>query len=392
MNHLTNEKGGHLGFLDGIRGWLSVWVLLGHVASAVALDIPVLNSPAKAVDLFMVVSGFLMMFHYRRRAEREPWESAATWRTFWVRRFFRIAPLYYLLLSVSILFGAYFRAEHAEFVSRIAGGHPAAPGAGDDLLHYTFLFGLFPAHCATMPIPDWSISLEMQFYAVFPFLALATRRLGLLSVGALAGLVTVVSSDLLWEVYGLGPPKLLGSFPQPSLLLLKAALFLCGMMASEAMELRRRNSRYAVAAALGSFVLAAAVSGKLVTAAVGTILLLSYPRSAPGHPGIEGALAVVRGLLASRVSRILAERSYSLYLAHTLVLFSAGALLNRIPWFGGASPGFRFAALAAACCVVLAPITWVLLVAVELPGIALGRRLSERAPAGVLRLDPQTGS
>ena len=106
----------------------------------------------------------------------------------------------------------------------------------DGFLHYTFLFGLLPGHCATMPIPDWSISLEMQFYAVFPFLALATKRIGLLAAGAIAGMVTLISADLLWQVYGLGPQRLLGSFPQPSILLLKIGLFMSGMMASEAMD------------------------------------------------------------------------------------------------------------------------------------------------------------
>ena len=391
MSQAIAEERDHLGFLDGIRGWLSVWVFLGHAASAVMFKVPVLDSPAKAVDLFMVVSGFLMMFHYRRRAGREPWESPATWRRFWVRRLFRIAPLYFILLVISILGYSYFRAAQAAFIGGTPWMHSVGWALEDDLLHFTFLFGLFPAHCATMPIPDWSISLEMQFYAIFPFLALATKRIGLISAGAVAGLVTLVSANLLWEVYGLGPPKLLGSFPEPSLILLKAGFFLCGMMAAEAMELRRRNSEDASRVALASFLLAAVLSGKLVTAIVGLIVLLSFSQSSSVFPGLDRSLGVVRGFLCSRASRFLASRSYSVYLVHTLVLFSMGMQLNRLRWFEQAPPILRFAALSAACAAVLAPITWMLLHAVESPGIALGRRLSERHSAEVLRVSPSAG-
>jgi peptidoglycan/LPS O-acetylase OafA/YrhL len=204
-------------------------------------------------------------------------------------------------------------------------------------------------------------------------------------------LVTVVSVNLLWEVYGLGPPKLLGSFPQPSLILLKAGFFLCGMMAAEAMELRRRNSEDASRVALASFLLAAVLSGKLVTAIVGLIVLLSFSQSSSVFPGLDRSLGVVRGFLCSRASRFLASRSYSVYLVHTLVLFSMGMQLNRLRWFEQAPPILRFAALSAACAAVLAPITWMLLHAVESPGIALGRRLSERHSAEVLRVSPSAG-
>src|SRR5581483_4906852 len=183
-----------LDFLDGFRGWLAVWVFLGHAASATMFRAPLLDAPAKAVDLFMIISGFLMMHHYRERQANQPWESPATWRNFWLRRFFRIAPLYYLLLTVSIVFGGTFYSLMSEFLRGHVSAQPGGAPVADAILHYSFLFGLFPGHCATMPIPDWSIALEMQFYALFPFLALAMRRFGPLATGLTAALVTVISS------------------------------------------------------------------------------------------------------------------------------------------------------------------------------------------------------
>ena len=46
----------------------------------------------------------------------------------------------------------------------------------DLLSHLTILFGLIPGHTASSGLPDWSLSLEMQFHAVFPRVYLAARR------------------------------------------------------------------------------------------------------------------------------------------------------------------------------------------------------------------------
>jgi peptidoglycan/LPS O-acetylase OafA/YrhL len=47
-----------------------------------------------AVYAFMVMLGFLMALHFRLREQQDPWQSPRTWWIFYVRRFFRIAPLY----------------------------------------------------------------------------------------------------------------------------------------------------------------------------------------------------------------------------------------------------------------------------------------------------------
>src|SRR3954470_9932800 len=88
-------------FLDGVRGYASLWVMLGHFSTRTGLFLPVLESPGVAVDAFMIVSGFLMTQHFSLREKVEPWHSGRTWLIFYTRRFFRIAPLYYALLIPS---------------------------------------------------------------------------------------------------------------------------------------------------------------------------------------------------------------------------------------------------------------------------------------------------
>ena len=107
----------------------------------------------------------------------DPWTAPATWRAFWLRRFFRIAPAYYLLLIVALLIGPWL----GECRTLIAGPFPGTTtpierytdaSFANIAAHVSFVFGALPAYAFRTPLPDWSIGLEMQFYAVFPFLML----------------------------------------------------------------------------------------------------------------------------------------------------------------------------------------------------------------------------
>ncbi len=91
--------------LEGLRGIASLWVLLGHISLLVNFHIKLISSPGIGVDLFILLSGYLMAKNYIERKDREPWNKAETIRKFWIRRFFRIAPLYYTLLVFAICFG-----------------------------------------------------------------------------------------------------------------------------------------------------------------------------------------------------------------------------------------------------------------------------------------------
>ena len=116
----------------------------------------------------MMISGFLMAHNCLARSEREPWEAWSTWRTFWVRRYFRIAPAYYLLLLIALaigpMLGSYRAAIGEPFPQTLT---PAARYLDASLsnvwYHVTFLFGTLPDHAFRTPLPDWSIGLEMQF-------------------------------------------------------------------------------------------------------------------------------------------------------------------------------------------------------------------------------------
>jgi peptidoglycan/LPS O-acetylase OafA/YrhL len=96
----------HLPWLDGLRGIAALWVLLHHTFILTGgRGMPVLSWGKLAVDLFMMLSGFLMAHHYMLRRAAKPWGAPSTWTDFWARRWFRISPLYYALLAAALVFG-----------------------------------------------------------------------------------------------------------------------------------------------------------------------------------------------------------------------------------------------------------------------------------------------
>ena len=93
----------HIGYLDGLRGMAALWVMVGHILAVYWKFPPILSWTSLAVDIFILLSGFLMLHQATAREIHEPFDRPQTWLIFWLRRFFRLAPLYYTMLVVAVL-------------------------------------------------------------------------------------------------------------------------------------------------------------------------------------------------------------------------------------------------------------------------------------------------
>ncbi|MES0000078.1 acyltransferase [Mesorhizobium sp. M0051] len=374
---MTDIRSSRIECLDGLRALAAIWVLVGHCLLLTGWRVPIVGEPDLGVDLFIMLSGFLMVFHYQLRQDKEPWQRPETWLKFWTRRYFRIAPLFYVMLLLALVLGPYLydcRMIIDDFLSR---SHQAPEryldgGWKNIVAHLTFLFGLVPDFAYRTPLPDWSLGLEMQFYAAFPAIMLLVRRFDWIRS---AGLVAAVGCI---TVFALG--RLSIHFPMPSFLALKMQIFLCGMLLAGVVHQSQPRPILYLALAL----LLAALPfggdyglGKLLVreALVAGFFALVLYRMLPGAAGtLARAIAMT---LSNRFFHLMGELSFSIYLIHLLVLQPVAAFVISQYGHELAAP-LRFAIVVAVVLPTVTVLSWVTYNLIEVPGQKAGRFVVQR--------------
>jgi len=367
----SKSKTNQLPFLDGLRGYAALWVLINHALQMAGTKVPLLSRGDWAVDVFIIMSGFLMAFHYYYREQSEPWELPQTWTVFWFRRFWRLAPLYYVLLAVAVMLSSYLgqcRLNIAEvFPETTTDMGRYSPTEPINLaMHVSFLFGAFPQFAFATPLPDWSIGLEAQFYAFFPFIMLAFRAipyvwvtLGFYALSALAQRFT--------------------HFPMPSFLPLKLSLFTIGILIATAYigEVNEKTKRTLI----GLVVAIAIFSGhdtndRLLLLGVTTLLMsiLFWKKSGV----ISQITQSCASFLSNRLAKSLGDLSYSIYLVHLLIMLPISSWLIQFPTFLNLPGLVRGTLIAGLTLIPTYIIATLLLKLIEKPGVSFGKQLVKK--------------
>lgn len=365
---------------------LAIWVVVSHVMmlSGVTLPVPacvgrILAGGAYAVDIFVIVSGFVIFLLLDRHRPR--------YRDFVGQRFFRLAPMF----AVGCAFGWIVRPleqinlQHWHLVLRpdVVQRQFEFHRALDDgfiahfMAHATLLHGLVPdallqhASLAFLP-PGWSVSLEWQFYLVAPLAWLAFERRRFVWLG-LAGLVAGLS-NLWWGEIGPG-----------SALVNHFEFFMIGM---SSYLLYREVERQAEV--LRPAILEASPWVYLTLSAL-VAQLLDHPALVPFVLWIGFFwLALLRRVaptskLSSAASAIfthpwlrrLGTHSYCLYLLHQPVLYALQAV--AFTHLEIREPMQLFVWTCLGTLPITIALSWIAHHLVERPGMRLGRRLFAEA-------------
>lgn len=147
-------------FLDALRGVAILGVVACHTALWIHPHSEFLRTVAfrgaHGVQLFFVVSAFTLMLSMSKRSQQERNHV----RNYFIRRFFRIAPLFYLAILVSIA------------IYGIAPRYWAPNGLSIWAfpLTATFLHGWHPETITSVVPGGWSIAVEFTFYLCLPLL------------------------------------------------------------------------------------------------------------------------------------------------------------------------------------------------------------------------------
>lgn len=237
-------------FIDAFRFLLALWVCVGHfyifIGGPNCFTLPIIGrillSNGVAVDGFIVITGFLMTFQYLKREEQEPVNRLSTAFIFYIRRLFRLYPVYLVSIIIAFIFYNDFQTIAYDallfFTNNIISAWGQETGFSSRswsslFTHLTFLHGFIPNHVSDILSPAWSLALEAQYYLVFPLLFLFSigkkRNMGTILL-MLCSLIPAIYSPKLFGLYLNG--GLFAHFGQPSLLLYKLPLFVLGMVSA----------------------------------------------------------------------------------------------------------------------------------------------------------------
>jgi peptidoglycan/LPS O-acetylase OafA/YrhL len=166
--------------IDGLRAIAIVLVFACH------LGIPHLQGGFIGVDVFFVISGYLITGNIARNIERRTFSISG----FYERRFRRIIPALFVLLSATTVI-AYLIFLPSDLVKY---GHSLASAAlsYSNIYFYTARTGYFGASFTNVLLHTWSLGVEEQFYLVIPlWMSLTATRIQLRRMTLV--LVTLVS-------------------------------------------------------------------------------------------------------------------------------------------------------------------------------------------------------
>ncbi len=355
--------------LDGLRGLLAFYVLLGHLAPFAIIPIWIagpLSHGGAAVDVFFALSGLVIV----QSLESFGWRG----RGFLIARAARTLPIYLAMFTVAVA----VQAVPTDFARLpwIGADSPAREiwsvgwphgWAAEIATHLTMTHGLLPN--AIVPGAwvsflgsAWSLSTEWQFYVAALLIGArigADRMVGVFLGLAVAGLV--------WQA--MAPPELQFSRAfMPN----KAQYFALGVASA---ALVRGGAAWRYGAVLIATLAICGAQGrvdKLVPGLVWTVALAAQSR-----PDFAG-LRMLAGVLRSRVMLWLGALSYCIYLTNEPVHKLLGLGLAAV----SRGDGVLFTVMWVPCAIV-APLLLSagLHVWVEVPALRWGRSYARKVDA-----------
>lgn len=291
--------------LDFLRGLAIVGVMAIHVSQSFPSNIHAVDYAFMCgwtgVNVFYFVSAMTMCLMWTQRTEANPT------RKFYIRRFLRIAPLFWLAIPLYLV------------INGTGPSYDAPNGIGplQVILTATFLHGFWPDSINSVVPGDWSIAAEMMFYLVFPFVitAFGSRRHLYLALALLLHLVNVClfkpwAFALFSAYYGPGHEAFVWNALHISFLN-QLPVFLVGCALFFAL---RDGFAKSDAAILAGFIALSFVADRATGSHEFNYLVINL---------VLGALVFWCIRLATRLQPLeaLGRNSYSMYLSHFAVIF-----------------------------------------------------------------------
>ncbi len=363
-------------FIDDLRGLAAAGVAASHLLDHVPL-VPVVAEQGRfGVEVFFVISGFVMAHSIGERAVSPGFAGR-----FLLRRSIRLDPVYWVAMAVTLAVWA------------VIDWQPLR-GPGDVAINAVYLQDLLEA--PRVVSVAWTLALELQFYLCFIALmglcqAVSQRGPSLGRVQVVVFAASALASSAVYSLWATSPAieavaNVAGLFTPYWF------MFALGVLIEWVH--RRRLSPLVFGAVLVAVVVAdiAARPGPLIPSddlsgvVAGGVAVVVY---------LASRTSLLRRGLGSATIAYLGRISYSLYLIHPII---GQTFIDRTHHRFGGGPVIAIVATAAGVAVSVAA-AHLLYLTVEAPAVRLSGRFKPSAPPPVsleepatIQLDPSPGS
>ena len=270
--------------LDGLRAICIIFTLFNHVSG-----VPRFINGGVGVDVFFPLSGFLITGIMLRN----DWSNL---KSYYIRRLFRIAPVYYLSLFLTVLL-----ALIAHWLSL---GESRLDQLGNIIIP-SLLFSRELASASTLFGQAWTVGIEEKFYITWPIIFLL--------VGHNTGRIVLLIAVLI--VFSTtGSPEMLRGYGGIALGCVSSILYFT-------YDFRVKTSYAAFMLAIAySYCIYSEAWFKNIAIDLGAALLI---------PSIFSTQSIVSRALSYPPVVFLGKLTYSVYMIHVLVFFFVKMLLQH---------------------------------------------------------------
>ncbi len=288
--------------LTGLRGVAALWVVLFHMADG-KIDIPIVRNGTLGVDVFFVLSGFVLAYVYADKLRPTDFNG---FLTFLRARVARIFPLHVFTLG--------FIGFIVLTLPGFASGHTLPDqrfGASAFIASLLLIQNWFYWLPTCWNAPAWSLSAEWFAYLTFPITLSLTQHWRTTSVPLLLAAASLTAFIALMSLKGVRDPSVAGD-PGMVRMLFE---FACGCLLFRATANGLRPLPWLVDAGAVSLLLVSVLWSNLIFLALPAIALVVLLAA-------QNQGCIARGLSFGPII-FLGEISFSLYMVHWAILHIA---------------------------------------------------------------------
>jgi len=363
----NNDVISKFAFIDAARGWAFIFVLFLHCSQKFP-NLPrwvqeACNRGNYGVQLFFIISALTLLLSYNKRKKYDRRPLLA----FFIRRFFRIAPLFYLaaIIYPVLSYLDMFSNSNINYL--------------DVINTMFFIHGWDPERINLVVPGGWSIAVEMNFYLIFPilFLLLSNLKKSLMYGGIILILSIMLSVLMRQNLTPFYPESLVRDFTfywlprQIPVFIIGFILFHC---LKDRLLLSNNNggitqesiAQVCLSCGLISIVL-------LSTKTANSLPILYFLFSILFAIIIYGLAYYPIKILVNKISCGIGGVSFSAYITHFFVIHYVVGYLDY--FIISRFPLLNFFIFCVCCLALTLLISSVSYFVVEMPGIKVGRRI-----------------